>query len=697
MPAMVGAYSRGYDAIIDDYKSGHTGDDTGAEGDARTGDDDAAEEGNDNDKEDIVVPGPGVGQPQVRKAAWRLLGAVVDVHVLQPSQQPSQPDSSRQPPSSSISQTESQSDETESDKRNEVIRILSTSILLGCTDIDTKIENGRCACAWQEQDKSVQGVMWKSLLGFLGAHPAAWTVSSPPTSNQPTYPAFDPFLSFLRALPSETGIGAGGGAAQVYPVVLVVLGSVPMEVLLAPASGVFGQGEGEEGEGGAEAAEGEERKRNLDKLFDAFWDPWRESQSTTPTGGGRGKAFNAFIQAVLECMVLVVRRVSGSSSFPSQLSSSKSSLTKEEMHWMLNNLVKTQIELVWRAVATAASSSTSSAPSNSGSAAASTKSSNRRAVVVPKPGSKGAGTQAGEEIADVVAKAFGGVLRGLRGVRGDAPYYDTAYETMRGVVKGSVGELGESGTTISTSTSILGNGLGLDWDWDWGWKSPLLNEVFDIVLGRSEQRLADAGADTSADAGALTLLDELLCTFGFTSPDVDVETTDRIDTLIVRNACTLLLYPEGGLGLKLLATYLMYRDGSGATTSSSSSTQSSLLWLALLEQVVSRQHASTSFEQALSRLLDLFRMLDSSSGSGDNLKTRAKLSAPLIFCLAKRVQQPGSDQPYNSYAGRGFEATVPEAGAGPELKKLLKEATGMKAAPAATVGDNDPFVISDKN
>ncbi|KAE9393089.1 hypothetical protein BT96DRAFT_233679 [Gymnopus androsaceus JB14] len=50
-----------------------TGDDTGAEGDARTGDDDAAEEGNDNDREDIVVPGPGVGQPQVRKAAWRLL------------------------------------------------------------------------------------------------------------------------------------------------------------------------------------------------------------------------------------------------------------------------------------------------------------------------------------------------------------------------------------------------------------------------------------------------------------------------------------------------------------------------------------------------------------------------------------------------------------------------------------------------
>lgn len=40
--------------------------------------------------------------------------------------------------------------------------------------------------------------------------------------------------------------------------------------------------------------------------------------------------------------------------------------------------------------------------------------------------------------------------------------------------------------------------------------------------------------------------------------------------------------------------------------------------------------------------------------------------------------------------------TVPKAGAGPELKKLLKEANGAKAAPvAATFGDDDPFIVSD--
>ncbi|KAE9383248.1 hypothetical protein BT96DRAFT_1038275 [Gymnopus androsaceus JB14] len=40
--------------------------------------------------------------------------------------------------------------------------------------------------------------------------------------------------------------------------------------------------------------------------------------------------------------------------------------------------------------------------------------------------------------------------------------------------------------------------------------------------------------------------------------------------------------------------------------------------------------------------------------------------------------------------------TIPKAGAGPELKKLLKEANGVKAAPvAAMVGDDDPFIVSD--
>ncbi|KAE9403696.1 hypothetical protein BT96DRAFT_990129 [Gymnopus androsaceus JB14] len=49
---------------------------------------------------------------------------------------------------------------------------------------------------------------------------------------------------------------------------------------------------------------------------------------------------------------------------------------------------------------------------------------------------------------------------------------------------------------------------------------------------RSKQRLADAGV------GALALLDDLLCTFGFasSSPDVDVARIDRIDSPIVRNA-----------------------------------------------------------------------------------------------------------------------------------------------------------------
>ncbi|KAE9385577.1 hypothetical protein BT96DRAFT_949733 [Gymnopus androsaceus JB14] len=49
-----------------------------------------------------------------------------------------------------------------------------------------------------------------------------------------------------------------------------------------------------------------------------------------------------------------------------------------------------------------------------------------------------------------------------------------------------------------------------------------------------------------------------------------------------------------------------------------------------------------------------------------------------------------------SSAAKTHLLTVPNAGAGPELKKLLKEADGAKAVPvAAMVGDDDPFIVSD--
>ncbi|KAE9385898.1 hypothetical protein BT96DRAFT_981916 [Gymnopus androsaceus JB14] len=114
-----------------------------------------------------------------------------------------------------------------------------------------------------------------------------------------------------------------------------------------------------------------------------FWDPWRKSDSTMPPTGG-GSKFNESIQVVLECMVFFL-------------------VQRESPNWILKGP---------QSVAAASSISASST-----SLPASTKSSNRKAVAAPASLQGRAGTKNGIE--DVLAKAFGGDLRGLQNLRSE--------------------------------------------------------------------------------------------------------------------------------------------------------------------------------------------------------------------------------------------------------------------------------------
>ncbi|KAJ7484301.1 hypothetical protein FB451DRAFT_1554863 [Mycena latifolia] len=141
----------------------------------------SADEGEDADREEEAEvewegydEGFGVGQPALRRAAWSALPALLARRPLPPA----------------------------------LVRVLARAVLRS---------------AWVEPDGAVQGAMWGGLLGFLKDHPEAWT-SAPG--------AYDEFREAFLAR------ACGGAPVAAYPTVVVVLSTVPSEIL-APVDTFF--------------------------------------------------------------------------------------------------------------------------------------------------------------------------------------------------------------------------------------------------------------------------------------------------------------------------------------------------------------------------------------------------------------------------------------------------------------------------
>ncbi|KAJ7199225.1 hypothetical protein GGX14DRAFT_468328 [Mycena pura] len=194
--------------------------------------------------------GFGVGQPALRRTAWGTLAAII----------------ARRPLPSAV------------------VSVLSCAVLRS---------------AWVEPDGSVQGAMWGGLLGFLRHFPSAWTCAA------------GAYEEFLTAFLSRA---CGGSPVTAYPSIVVVLSTVPTEIV-----------------------------NSGDSLFAAFWAalggppaiasfsplptppadatsariedvPLTETEVvpapalTTALPVARARAGAAYVSALLECAVFLVRR-----------------------------------------------------------------------------------------------------------------------------------------------------------------------------------------------------------------------------------------------------------------------------------------------------------------------------------------------------------------------------------------------------
>ncbi|KAF9075216.1 hypothetical protein BDP27DRAFT_38333 [Rhodocollybia butyracea] len=543
----------------------------------------------------------GFEQPPVRKAAWRLVGAVAGAF------------------KSSVSSS------VIPEGKLKLLRLLSASVLHS---------------AWQEYDVGVQGVLWQPLLQFLRDNGEVWKwemeyTSSLPSiatvrdsdseasdsdseagesssdderkeiveASTPTHAEFPPspssayeaFLSFLAR-------GCNGSPVQAYPAVVIVLSTIPLSILLPPFS------------------LSSESTIPFANLFSAFWAVMEsgspaDSSDNFPNhsrifaGVRASKASQAFIEAVLECTVFLIRRV------VSQSQRGELEITGSN----LDIFVRTQMESVWANCVGVGI---------------------RRKLQVPP---------------HVLGSAFGRALRGLRSFQeaGGSLFpsrnvHDEASETIARLARESATAVTKDSTDLAPLISGVLKALGSEPDAAVPIHS-LIVDVFGIALDGCEHVLGL----NQGENGSLVLLTELLSSFGFSfgsnpTSSEGTENLDRIDTLVVQNALRLLLFPkvhgvngkqvnQGGEkeGHLLLVTYLLHRDPS----------QAYLLWLALLEQVVEHSHQNNDFIITLRHLLGLLHSLKSQGGREvlSALRPATKELDDMLFKLAEEtISSPAS-------------------------------------------------------
>ncbi|KAJ4467014.1 hypothetical protein J3R30DRAFT_3579883 [Lentinula aciculospora] len=557
----------------------------------------------------------GFEQPPVRKATWRLIGAIGGVITT-----------FKASISGAIPYHE---------RMSRFLRVLSSSVLRS---------------AWAEQDAGVQGVMWHPLLRFLKDNPEAWQwemeyigsqINAPRrsrkveagsdsetgsnsepsddeaegaeestealSSRQSSSGAYRSFLSFLAR-------GCNGSPISAYPAIMVVLSTIPLNMLLAstvssPAT-------------------------PFADLFSSFWaavepddrassllDPLDPSNITTTipnrifSGSGADKASKAFVEAVLDCLVFLVRRTASQS----HSTGSETTETVEAADTLeLSTLIRTQINRVWMEVI-------------------GTTGDLNKDIIARKPVLRIS--------PDVLGMALTRALRGLHGVRPQGPLYDSAWKTVAQLIRDcaayAVGASSGTSSVCKDLSSFISGVLK-------AFKSEsvdsadsansnanhLLVNVFGVALAGCEWSLSSHDGSTSKGLGGFYLLTKLIQTLGFdsailsASDSIERDVTNRIDTFVVQNAYTLLSFPsisegsegQGGReGLELLATYLLHRDLNEPSQPTESS-QTELLWSALLEQVVEHTHSPSDYQKiefavVLGRLLSLLELIRSKRGA----------------------------------------------------------------------------------
>ncbi|KAJ7636847.1 hypothetical protein FB45DRAFT_907475 [Roridomyces roridus] len=197
----------------------------------------------------------------------------------------------------------------------------------GINELRDTLARAVLQAAWVEQDGGVQGAMWGGVLGVLRNNPGAWHLT--PSA----YPSF--LTNFLAK-------ACGGAPVSAYPSVVLVVASLPDELIVP-----------------------------TDTLFDAFWaalggPPSTPSTSsaapalTTALPGARARAGAAFVSALLECAVFVVRRGRGRAGVASvgeegdaEEEEARRLLAEETQGTKGSELVAREVSRVWAALSSA--------------------------------------------------------------------------------------------------------------------------------------------------------------------------------------------------------------------------------------------------------------------------------------------------------------------------------------------------------
>ncbi|KAJ7512370.1 hypothetical protein B0H11DRAFT_479514 [Mycena galericulata] len=174
--------------------------------------------------------------------------------------------------------------------------------------ITTALARGVLRAAWAERDGGVQGAMWGGVLGLLRDTPTAWLLPPSPPSSPSYYTLFQ--REFLAR-------ACGGAPVAAYPSVVVVVASVPDE-LLAPTHTLFdafwaalGGPPASASPSSSSPSSGDARDEFEFELINRDRDrhaPTPAPALTTALPVARARGGAAFVAALLECAVFVVRR-----------------------------------------------------------------------------------------------------------------------------------------------------------------------------------------------------------------------------------------------------------------------------------------------------------------------------------------------------------------------------------------------------
>ncbi|KAF5340217.1 hypothetical protein D9611_007972 [Ephemerocybe angulata] len=206
-------------------------------------------------------------------------------------------------------------------------------------DIASELARAILRSAFIETDSNVQSAMWYPLLLFLKEYPNSWELEvkagqddkeeddsedeggneeKPSTSTLPAVPsaAYQEFLQFLQ-------LGCSGSPIQGYPTVVIVLSTISPSILASSSS------------------------TPLEDLFSSFW---AALDGRALSSLNRMASAAAFLSSLLECMVLILKRVLSLSSSTSPEVLTKLLTTSEgelDVGTFSKKIVTDQMKKVW--------------------------------------------------------------------------------------------------------------------------------------------------------------------------------------------------------------------------------------------------------------------------------------------------------------------------------------------------------------